>query len=361
MSAALEVSGREALRWGMALLSDLGFSDEVIRQLREVSDGLNVLAGPGTDVLPGAAEGRAGTLADALRVVEGFPVVVQRNEVRGIPFEVTARTLRDLERRMREYRQREGKWGFDRLNWMQNHLRGELFEIGRLQFAPGGWRESFDVFVSRETGSVWPLAQAGLGCDADGRPGVENAVFQTIRKDVGPVCGHPADVHSGLIRREWVVLPDAERAVTRGDAVLHVHIPSGPNFTPQACASSLLEARRFFERHFPEFAFKAICCRTWLLDPAWQKILPSDSHISQFGRLFRPLVVPGADDAQHRERIFGLGVDWKNDPPKTRLQTLARDYLLGGGKFSLASGFVLWSEMRGDLGNSPMNLFGQND
>ncbi len=338
MSAAAAAAGlaSDQLMSGLELLPELGFSIEVIKQLRA------------------AAAEPPGLLETALDVVEALPSAVRHHADLGIPFDVTARTLRDLDRRIHEYHERHGVWGFDRQKWMQNHLQGALFEIGRLQYVPGRWRESFDLYRGQEPQGVWAVADAGLWCDGAGRPTCENGDFRTIKEECeGGVCGHLAEPYTGLVSRYPVSLPQWTRAAGKGDTVLQVHIPSGPNFTPEACAESLREARQFFQRHFPEKSFRAISCRTWLLDPALRGILPKDSNISQFSRLFRPLVVAGADDAQHIERIFGLGADWKNLKPHTRLQKAAKDFLMQGGRFHLSSGFLLWDDPW-FTGNTPL-------
>jgi len=319
-------------RPALELLPKLGFSSEVIEQLSAVSKSL-----------PGEASASAApALEAALVIVEAFPSTLSRHANLGIPFEVTARTLRDLERRMREYREQHGKWGFDRFAWMQNHVAGSLFEIGRLQFISGQWREAYAVYRGRASGAVWalPMEKASAGADH--------------------ISGHPADPLTGAISPTPVNLPPGSRlAATKGDAVLHVHIPSGPGFTATTCAQSLREARRFFTRYFPDAGFKAICCRTWLLDPALREIMPAKSNILGLGRLFRLLPVPGADDRQHLERIFGSEVDWKTCVPQTQLQKAAQDFLARGGKFHLTAGYLLWDDPH--LTGTKKEKIGEND
>lgn len=345
----------------MELLPALGFSAEVIQQLQMAAEFRNQASRP---------LATQGPLDSALEVIKAFPAAILRHANLGIPFAITAQTLRDLERRMREYRQNHGIWGFDRFAWMQNHLSGSLFEIGRLQFMPSRWRDDFDAYQSPQTGEVWALAKEGLPCDAKTlhREGRTDSPVLTIREKTSTeIKGHPANPITGQISPAPLNLPgNSILAATGGDATLNVHIPSGPGFTPAACSQSLQEARRFFGQYFPHTPFKAICCRTWLLDPALREIMPADSNLLGLGRLFHLLTVPGGTHQQHLERIFGSGADWKTFTPKTRLQTAAKKFLNQGGKFHLTSGFLLWNDARlletmkkpvENKENLPVNLF----
>ena len=337
MSAAIAsgVAPVAEITTGLELLPALGFSDEVIQQLRSAAEDANT----GSSDAP---------LKAALEVVGAFPLTLHRNATLGIPQETTARTLRDLERRMLEYRQLHGTWGFDRFAWMQNHLAGSLFEIGRLQFMFGSWRESFEVYQEPETRETWALANEGLVCDKQGLPRSEviDSAFRTVREiTVNGLVGHTADPRTGAISPLPLRLPaSSQLAAASRDTVLHVHIPSGPGFTAAACAQSLREARLFFTRYYPDTEFKAICCRTWLLDPALREIMPAESNMLGLGRLFRLLTVPGANARQHLERIFGSEVDWRTCVPQTRLQKAAQEFLARGGEFHLTSGYLLWDD-----------------
>jgi len=97
----------------------------------------------------------------ALSVADAFPEVVAMYADREFPQAVTAGILRDLERRMREYRERNGVWGFNSLAWMRNHVTSLLFELGSLQFAPGKWRKIFtDIRFHAICCRTWLLDRA---------------------------------------------------------------------------------------------------------------------------------------------------------------------------------------------------------
>ncbi len=52
----------------------------------------------------------------------------------GVPAEVSRRTFADLGRQLTVHRLRYGTTGLDTPGWLRLHLRGELFQLGRLQF-----------------------------------------------------------------------------------------------------------------------------------------------------------------------------------------------------------------------------------
>ena len=344
------------LRAGLALLPGLGFSreatvqlavaaEELIQEPEEFAMFLRFRSEWPTRKVD-APEFRC-PLWGALAVVDAFPEVVATHAERGFPRAVTARTLRDLERRMREYRERNVEWGFNSLAWMRSHVTSSLFELGSLQFTPGKWREIFTVYRASRPSGMWAVAHQGIAFDTEGWPQETSRAFvTTLRVEDGRICGHASDPSTGAISRAAAALPTSAREVVgSGDPVLHVHIPCGTSLTPDACLASLREARIFFDRHFPDIRFHAICCRTWLLDRALERVLPETSNILAFGRLFHPLAVANANGSQHIERIFGRGVDYHSFTPKTSLQASAQTFLANGGRFRLAAGFVLWEDL----------------
>jgi hypothetical protein len=63
-------------------------------------------------------------------------VLAQHGE-RGIPPEITWATLGDVGLQVAHYQARHGAYGFDGAFWIFNHFRGDLFQLGRLQYELG--------------------------------------------------------------------------------------------------------------------------------------------------------------------------------------------------------------------------------
>lgn len=156
--------------------------------------------------------------------VAALPYVRAYHRERGIPEEVSRRTLADLGRHMAVHRRRRGTGGLLFPWWLALHFHGELFQLGRLQFQR--------ALLGQRTGRA--VAAAGLRW--------------------GP-----------------------------GDHCLSLHIPDfrGP-LTPSACERSLALARSFFAEHYPDERHEIAVCHSWLLDPQLKRYLPADSNIIRF-------------------------------------------------------------------------------
>lgn len=205
---------------------------------------------------------------------------------RSVPAQVSRRTLADIGRNMARYRARYGTGGMLNPWWPARHLRGELFQLGRLQFQRS-------TLGNRTGGAV---AAAGL--------------------PLGP--GSPA---------------------------LAVHIPSlyGP-LSPRACERSLAQAGEFFARCFPDEQYSVAGCHSWLLDPQLRERLPQDSNIVRFQSRFRTAYVsPEQYDRETIGFVFG-DPDLAPDalPRESTLQRAIGDHLRDGGHWHLTHG---WFEL----------------
>ena len=74
--------------------------------------------------------------------------------------------------------------------------------------------------------------------------------------------------------------------VSKGDPIIEVHIPKGEKLTKENCLASLVEARAFFAKHFPDYDYKCFTTHSWLLDETLKKYLPEESGILAFASLF---------------------------------------------------------------------------
>lgn len=156
--------------------------------------------------------------------IAALPYVRAYHRGRGVPEEVSRRTLADLGRHMAVHRRRRGTGGLLFPWWMALHFHGELFQLGRLQYQRAR--------LGQRTGRAVAAAGGGLG---------------------------------------------------PGDPCLSLHIPdfSGP-LSPAACERSLALARAFFAEHYPDERHEIAVCHSWLLDPQLRLRLPADSNIVRF-------------------------------------------------------------------------------
>ncbi|AZM57535.1 acyltransferase [Streptomyces sp. WAC 01529] len=194
----------------------------------------------------------------------------------GIPDDISRRTLADLGRHMAVHRKVRGSTGLTVPGWNGLHFRGELYQLGRLQF--------------------------------------QRAVLGDRMGGATAAAGHTAGP---------------------GDPCLNLHINDfrGP-LTPRACDRSIELAKEFFARHFPEERYETAVCHSWLLDPQLREYLPTDSNIVRFQERFRLADGYGdePDDGDPVRFVFGdPDLPVAELPRRTKVERAIGDHLRAGG------------------------------
>ncbi len=130
-----------------------------------------------------------------------------------------------------------------------------------------------------------------------------------------------------------------EAGVAEGDPVLEIHIPRGGRLAREECLSSVARAKAFFPRYFPDFPYRAMTCRSWLLDETLRKYLPENSHILSFADLF--VRVFSEEKNALFKYVFAPGV---SDPAEavcvSGFAERIRDAYLAGEKFHEVLGYL---------------------
>ncbi|MET9360844.1 acyltransferase domain-containing protein [Streptomyces sp. NPDC006632] len=215
--------------------------------------------------------------------VAALPYTRAYHRERGIPDDIARRTLADLGRQIALHHRRHGIGGLNAPHWLRLHFRGEIYQLGRLQFQRA------------ELGERTSRAVRAAGFDAQ-----------------------------------------------RGDPCLNLHIPDcqGP-LTPRACADSIARAKTFFARHFPEERHRVAVCHSWLLDDQLRDHLPEDSNIVRFQGLFR--IDHRSDEPADSEPVgFVFGdpeLPVAGLPQRTGVQRAVTRHLLDGGHWYLGHGW----------------------
>lgn len=205
-----------------------------------------------------------------------IPEAQQKYAQLGLPEQVLWDGLRDIGIWSREHQRRFGRPGLCAWPWVAKTLRLEIFRLGRLQFEPG-------------------VLENGL-------------------------------------RAGDTLLP-------AGMPVLNVHIPAEEPLDVAAVQESLSRANPFFRAYFG-VSYPVFHCHSWLLSPQLQELLPSDSRILQFQRLF--LGYGTCDERQAEERVFGQVQDDPGAYPEdTSLQRKMKQYLLSGRPVQVGMGIYI--------------------
>ncbi|MFE5888609.1 acyltransferase domain-containing protein [Streptomyces sp. NPDC056462] len=274
----------DLVRMGRRVTDDPELRQFLERSVDELVRGIGEVGGP-VD-LPDL-DWASGPLRRCIPVyvfVGALPSTRAYHRERGIPADVSRRTLADLGRNMAVHRRRHGRTGVQAPWWLVHHFRGELYQLGRLQFERAR--------LGQRAGTR--LAAAGL--------------------DVGP-----------------------------DSSCLNVHIPDflGP-LSPAAVDRSLALAREFFAVHFPQERYEVATCHSWLLDPQLRKYLPGDSNIVRFQERFR---IAHEDreqaDSEPVQFVFGdpeLSVE--SLPRRTAVERAVGDHLRAGGHWYVGHGWL---------------------
>lgn len=192
----------------------------------------------------------------------------------GIPQEYFYSTLKDIS----IWCENHNNKGLKNYGWIKNHLKCELFKIGRLQYQ--------------------------MFC-----------------------CKNPT--------LDYKQLP-----FKFGDNLIYIHIPQGEKLIYKDCVDSLLSAKKFFEIYFPDFNYQFFFCESWLLFEENFAFMDTSSNILQFQSLFN-IVYSATDDRQAIERIFGKRrIAKSNYTESTSLQRSAKAYMLDGNKLGVGIGII---------------------
>lgn len=144
-----------------------------------------------------------------------------------------------------------------------------------------------------------------------------------------------------LGRLQFQLLP-AKGHIPSGEFVMETHIPQGESLDMAACRVSFAMAVEFFGKYFPKYPAACFSCESWLLNPNLSDILPEESNIVRFMKLWTVCEVLEDNSAQAMERVFGFGFDrgeLLSAPEKTGLQRALKKYLLAGGQINMCEGY----------------------
>ena len=222
---------------------------------------------------------------NALIVLSLFEELARRHLRRGIPKDVTDKTLQDLVFKMQECKTVFGVYGVMEISWYTAILTERTYGIGRLQFELDEFR-----------------------LDRYERNGV---------------------------------------SLQKGDRVISVHIPSsGEPFDREARRSSYERATAFFNEFFPqEFGeYMPFVSWTWLLNPKNDQIMPSAKNCLDFKNEFTILE---SEEYKSNDsvawRIFGVPMIKKVSdlPEATAMQQSVKSYLIEGGMLGWGYGIFI--------------------
>jgi len=122
--------------------------------------------------------------------------------------------------------------------------------------------------------------------------------------------------------------------------IISLHIPTDVNLHPDVLIPSIKYGLNEFYRIFPEYVGRPVYCHSWLLSPQLTQLLPENSNILQFQKLFDIDAegIPGKDVLLW---VFKNPKLPREDyPENTSLQRKLKKFFLNDGQFLEGKGYL---------------------
>ncbi|MBR2884726.1 MAG: DUF5596 domain-containing protein [Clostridia bacterium] len=134
------------------------------------------------------------------------------------------------------------------------------------------------------------------------------------------------------------ILENDKVLVEKGAPYIHIHIPDNDKLC--GCEESVKTAREFFAKFYPEYKNAVFYTRAWLLDPRLSEILPEDSNIMQFQKVFH---IFGHIDGEEAilSRVFGhVKENLDEYKPTSSLARGVLSYIKSGKRLGSGMGYT---------------------
>ena len=288
-------------------------------------------------------------------VISNLPTMKQVHRAHGVPETVIRDTMRDFDFWLSTRAESPGLTPVN-VAWLSNHLGGDIYRLGRLQFQFAPCQYELRVFRHRTSRAVLALSADGVHYNAGGQrcASGEDQDGWTARLTITDeaIAGYPILPVGEAVAREVILRTDEWQTVlTKGDPVLNIHIPGGAPLAHDLCGDSIRQAFAFFPRHFPERPFVALCCGSWILNTWLQAALPPTANLVRFQREFYLFPISLSGEWMVRQAFGSVPKDMSQAPRDTQLRRALLDRLTsgqpvptgGGGCFMFAEDFR-WGE-----------------
>lgn len=279
-------------------------------------------------------------------IIATLPNTIQEYESKKIPIKYFYNIMNDIQIWANDYFKKNNRWGFDKINWISNHLRLKIFQIGAFQYEPQIFNKPFHVYKNKRSKDIICLTTNDNLCDQSGllidEKQTDIQSFKTTFIDDGvQFSGHKVSKtgyvqvkKSDFLHQEWDLIANP------GTNYISFHIPEGSKLTIESLNASFLEANQFFAQYFPEFTYVIYGTDSWICDDQIANYLP-ESNMAKFQKCVHLLPIKNGNDEQFKERVFGdPKIKFEDIIPKTQLQKIGLDHLKAGKQWHKKS-FVL--------------------
>lgn len=225
--------------------------------------------------------------------------------------------------------------------WAYGYLRPTFFELGRLAYEITKFSYGFRVYKHPETGETVAFADAGRHFDKYGLPDNDGEFVTTFAEENGKVTGYIFD-SLGRLDFEKKCFTDLVPAIQKGDPVISVHMPGSAKLDENEVEKSLVGAKAFFDKYFPELQFVAFVSSTWLLDTGLRRFLREGSNIVKLQNRFG-ITIASQNGYSLFDNIFNTKTYCSLDElvPTNRFQQEVLDMVKAGGHIYTGQGYIM--------------------
>ncbi|NLM78272.1 MAG: hypothetical protein GX173_09325 [Ruminococcaceae bacterium] len=306
---------------------------------------------------PQAAEGEDPLAFDLLPIYllpPLLPAAAAVWQARQVPWNIIQRSFSFIEISLKLHERRVFKPIFDLhdLRWNLNFADNRILRIGRfnMEIKPA-FPGRIQVFRHRD-GRLCTLVddlrlhRSGF---ALGSPGYtdEDGAYLAVVNDEGTFWQGHAVLKDGRAEEQTTALPknDWQCVLRRDDPVISVHIPHDDPLTPDICARAYRETQALMRTCYPDFAYKAFICFSWLMDPQLRQLLRPNSNIVRFQERFHPFPSPSSGRGIFRF-VFEIEYERLEDlPENTSLERALKKHYLAGRYIYEPGGFFFPDEL----------------
>lgn len=274
----------------------------------------------------------------------GLDNMVNYYNKRKIPENILYETMNDINLWIDNYYVQHGKFGFYEDVWLVNHILGDIFRLGRLQFAIAKYQHHTEVYKYGE--DVLVAAVKDTTISDSGEYADQDNVFikaKYEKLDGNILSAHLVNTQTGIIdlAPSNIDLSKYKLVLKEGDDILGVHIPANGKMDYDDCLKSFERAKAFFPEHFPEIDLKAFTCDSWLLSNEIKDFVSENSNIYKFSSLFTKYISKGTHPFIYKW-ILGFGCeDVSAMQPSSSLAKKVQQLVLSGGDVYSRGGFIL--------------------
>lgn len=246
---------------------------------------------PAGEYIQPAGEGVAYDLLHLFPAIPRIPENLAYLRGRNVPEDVIAITMNEYDYCVELFLAKFGRpvFRFDRLNWINRLLHNKLIRIERFKYdLPGNYLTGAKVYRNR-AGELCVLAdqleihKSGRILGSVGHTDPEGSFFAKVTETEARIVGHRVDA-AGMVERELTEISKAEweLCLSDKDPVLRIHIPPDGSFDHESIQRAYRRTREVFAASYPELAFKAFFCSSWLMSDDLYEILKPTSNILGF-------------------------------------------------------------------------------